>query len=152
MANTTLPTTGVVSDDPAYDHKADHYIIHTEVNKLSRDTGRRNVASLLINGWTATTIEMQRVNERTYLRIKGLNGSAATNSRFLEVPTGFQPPDVMESAVMRNSAGGFTLYITGSLSGGFTMPTGSVFGTASQREWSIPCTATWPVTLPGVAI
>ena len=152
MANTNLPVSGVVSGDPAYDHKGHHYTIHAEVNKLSRDTGRRNMASLLINGWTATTIELQRVNERTFIRFKGLNGSAATSSRFMEVPAGFQPPDVVESGPMRNSSGSFTPYVTASLSGGFTMGTGSVFGTTTQREFSFHCLATWPVTLPGVAI
>ena len=133
-------------------HAGLHNDTNTEVNRLGQDTGRRNVASLLINGWTASAVELQRQNERCYLRITGLNGSAATSSRFMDMPAGFQSPMILETYPQRDSSGTIKQGITLSLSGGFTMPSGTVHGTASAREISWPCTANWPATLPGVAI
>ncbi|WP_440102367.1 hypothetical protein [Glutamicibacter mishrai] len=133
-------------------HAGLHNDVNAEVNRLARDTGRRNVTSLLINGWTASAVEIQRQNDRAYLRITGLNGSAATSSRFMDMPAGFQPPLILETYPQRDSSGTIKQGITLSLSGGFTMPSGTVHGTASAREISWACTAGWPASLPGSAI
>ncbi|NQD40910.1 hypothetical protein [Glutamicibacter halophytocola] len=141
--NITADTTGAIAGFNA---------TNAEVNRLAQDTGRRNVGGLLINGWSATAIEIQRKNERCYLRITGLNGSAATSSRFLDMPAGFQPYLITETYPQRDSSGAFKQGVTLSLSGGFTMPTGTVHGTGSTREVSWDCTAGWPATLPGTAL
>ena len=125
---------------------------NAEVNRLARDTGRRDVTSLLINGWSATAVEIQRQNDRCYLRITGLNGSAATSSRFMDMPSGFQPYAVTETYPQRDSTGAFKQGVTLSLSGGFTMPTSTAHGTGSQREISWATNAAWPSTLPGAAL
>lgn len=147
--NTTLPeaitpgsTTGLASNSET---------VHAFVNAASRDTGRRNVASLLINGWTAATVQLRRADDRCYLYIAGLNGSAATNSRFMEVPAGFQPPIVIETQMQRNSSGSNVQGITVSLSGGFTIPTGTVLGSVA-REISWPTEAAFPTSLPGTEV
>lgn len=144
-----LPT-NMTENSPG--HVQDHIDTNKEVNRLAQDTGRRNVAGLLINGWSATGVEIQRQNDRAYMRITGLNGSAATSSRFMDMPAGFQPPMILETYPQRDSSGTIKQGVTLSLSGGFTMPTGTVHGTASSREISWPCLAGWPATLPGSAI
>lgn len=132
-------------------HAGLHNDTNTEVNRLGQDTGRLNVASLLINGWTATSIEIQRQNDRCYLRFAGLNGSSATSPRFMDMPAGFQPPYIAETYAQRNSSSAFVQGVTLSLSGGFTMPSGTVLGSAT-REIGWACLAGWPASLPGVAI
>lgn len=141
--NVTIETAG---------HADLHNDVNTEVNRLGQDTGRRNVTSLLINGWTANAVEIQRKNERCYLRITGLNGSAATSSKFMDMPAGFQPYLITETYPQRDSSGTIKQGVTLSLSGGFTMPSGTVHGTASSREIDWACTAGWPASLPGTAI
>ena len=132
-------------------HDQLHNNVNAEVNRLGQDTGRRNVATLLINGWTATSVEIQRQAGRCYLRFAGLNGSAATSSRFMDMPAGFQPPYIAETYAQRNASSSFVQGVTLSLSGGFTMPSGTVLGSAT-REISWACEASWPSTLPGTAI
>lgn len=132
-------------------HAGLHNETNEEVNILGRDTGRRDMATLLINGWTAANIEIQRQNGRCYLRFAGLDGSAATSSRFMEVPAGFQPPFITETYAQRNISSAFVQGVTLSLSGGFTIPTGTVLGSA-YREVSWTSTASWPDPLPGTAI
>lgn len=143
-----LPT-NIVSKTP--NHADLHNSTNEVVNKLSRDTGRLNLSSLLINGWTATSVEIQRQDDRAYLRVAGLNGSQATNSRFLAMPVGFQPPYVVETHPQRDSSNTFKQGITLSLSGGFTLPTGVILG-SSTREISWACLESWPTTLPGTTI
>lgn len=141
--NVTTSTTG---------HADLHNNVNAEVNRLARDTGRRDVSSLLINGWTASSVEIQRQDGRCYLRFAGLNGSSATSSRFMEVPAGFQPPIILETGPQRNSSSNMVQGVTLSLSGGFTLPQGTVLGSAA-REISWPCTADWPSEpYPGTSI
>lgn len=91
MANTTLPTnitsgtTGLISDANT---------VHGEVNELSRNTGLRSVSSLLINGWTATSVYIERVRDHTYLYVRGLDGTGASSGAFLsfsDLGAGFRP-------------------------------------------------------------
>ncbi|NQD42708.1 hypothetical protein [Glutamicibacter halophytocola] len=145
-----LPLPTDVTIDTA-GHADLHNDVNTEVNRLGQDTGRRDVKSLLINGWTAASVEIQRSNGRCYLRIGALNGSSATSSRFMDMPAGFQPPYIVETYAQRDSSSAFVQGVTLSLSGGFTIPSGTVLGSA-VREVSWACTAGWPSSLPGTAI
>ena len=141
MPNTTLPTSGINPGDP--NHTGHHQTVHAEINRLSRETALTEVKSQLINGWTATSVLLQRINNRCYLYIQGLNGTAATSSRFMECPAGYQPPLVIETGPQRDISSEMTQGITVSLSGGFTLPTGTRHGSVA-REISWPCTADWP--------
>ena len=56
---------------------------------LEGDTGWRNISGLLVNGWTALTLHIRRLNNVVYLRAVGMNNSSATTSTFLTLPAGF---------------------------------------------------------------
>lgn len=152
MANSSLRT-NIQANDTG--NIADRNTVHAEVNELSRNTGVRDVTSLLLNGWTATYVRIQRVRDRVYLTVKGLNGANATSTRFMNfeggVGTGFAPFDVVESPAMRVAGDQYSARFTSSLTGGMTCPTGLNFGTGTAREFSWRCTASWPSTLPGSA-
>lgn len=104
MSNTELPT-GLNSGNT--DHIGNHNTIHSELNELTRSTGRRNVESLLINGWridgpVGSGIHIERIRNEVYLHIRGLDGVNATSAYFLrfgadsltEVSARFRPDGV----------------------------------------------------------
>src|SRR5690606_1870739 len=126
------------------------------INELTRDTGRRNVTSYLINGWTASEVTVQRVRDRVYFRFQGLNGTSATSTRMMDfsgsgIGTGFSPPSASESPALRTGST-YDMRLTVSLTGGISGPTGYNLGTSSAREFSWPCEASWPSPLPGTAV
>lgn len=53
-------------------------------------SGIRSVTSLLVNGWTASKVELTRENNQVFIDILGLNGEHATSALILTLPTGFQ--------------------------------------------------------------
>lgn len=61
------------------------------------DTGWRNVASLLVNGWAtgASSLYLRRLNGVTFLKSSsvGLTGASATLDAFMTLPTGFRCPN-----------------------------------------------------------
>lgn len=151
MANSSLRT-NIQANDTG--NLADRNTVHSEVNELSRDTGVRDVTSLLINGWTASSVKIERIRDRVYLYIRGLNGASATSTRFMDFSGGlgssFSPADATESPALRTGST-YDARVTASLTGGLSCPTGVDLGTASTREISWRCTASWPSTLPGAA-
>lgn len=91
MANTNLPES--VSPAPS-GHLGFHDILHAEVNELSRNTGLRDIKPLLVNGWTADALYIERVRDLVHLWFKKLDGSAATSATFLaqdDLGAGFVP-------------------------------------------------------------
>lgn len=59
---------------------ADANVVHGEINRLSRDTGWRNVLPLFINGWTATAARIRRVDHSVIFEVTGLDSSASTSN------------------------------------------------------------------------
>lgn len=55
------------------------------------DTGWRNIAATVTNGWTASLLQIRRVNEQVTLRVEGLDPSARTTTFAFPIPAGFQP-------------------------------------------------------------
>lgn len=53
------------------------------------DTGWVDIRSSLINGWTATTMRVRRMGNKTLLRFTGLNATAATSDNFIVIPYGY---------------------------------------------------------------
>ena len=96
MSNTNLPV-GLNTGNTG--HIQNHNILHEEVNRLSRDTGVRDIRHLLINGWTADKFTIQRVNDVVYVCIRGLKGTDATDADLMaygaddstELDYGFRP-------------------------------------------------------------
>jgi hypothetical protein len=58
------------------------------------DSGWRDVSSLLVNGWSASTgyIQLRRIGSTVRLRCSALKGAASLTDRILTLPTGFQHP------------------------------------------------------------
>lgn len=111
---------------------------------LHGDTGIRDVSSLLANGWKAGSmpLRLRRVGQTITLEGR-LNGTEATSSAFLSLPTGFG-----------FIGGSFT--ITGVLRGGdLIMRVGGTLETSLRlanldimHSWN--ATPAWPTTLPGL--
>lgn len=67
------------------------------------DTGWRNMASLLANGWTATYVHVRRTGSTVWLRIRGLSGAGATATTVLTLPTGFRPSSTLTGLLVSTS-------------------------------------------------
>lgn len=73
MPNTSLPTSVTAGSTG---HVAHSNAVHAEVNRMTRDTGWRVIP--LINGWTATYARIRRVDDRVTIRVRNLDGTAAS--------------------------------------------------------------------------
>lgn len=125
-----------------------------DLNSTTRDTGWRDVSSLLLNGFTVgTLLRIRRKDDRVQLMFRGLNGSAATSTQFLAVPTGFQPVTDLEDGPFRSSADAYTEKLFVGTSAGFRMNvTGRAMAGSAAQIFEYPCSATWPATLPGTEV
>lgn len=108
------------------------------------DTGWRNVASLLIGDWTATTMQIRRKNDLVTLRAQGLAG---TSAGFLQLSAAFVSSftnlNITTSSKVEN------VFSNSSFALSWRAP-GSVNPDPSywaQGTWSV--TSAWPTTLPG---
>lgn len=121
MPNTNLPT-NITKDYPGYPAMLN--TAHAEINELSRNTGRRDITSYLINGWTAPTstsrVLIEGVRDEINLYTRGISGENATSMYFLRfadlaanpgapfIGLGFRPYGTSyQSAVMADDDGGF---------------------------------------------
>lgn len=156
MANTSLPTsisdgsTGLISHANT---------VHGEVNELSRNTGLREIKSLLVNGWTATSVYIERVRDRVHLYVRGLDGTGAASNAFLtfgdasgQIPTGFRALGNSYQSELQEDANGNSCRLR--------VDANSVLGPAGvnvggyNREFAWRCTASFPdaSTWPGTAV
>lgn len=147
MPNLNLPTN--ISPGVTATFEVDVEAAWAELNRLSKDTGWRNITSLLINGWTATHIMVRRTIDRVYWEFRNLNGSAATSATFLDL-TGldaFKPPfTAYETPEIRGTSGsGFIRCATGGLSAtvGFTFPTNTIHSLEYRTASAFPAEP-WP--------
>ena len=115
------------------------------------DTGWRDVAPLLLNGWSAELIAIRRQGYEMTLAIRALNFSAATSDSFLQVPgfpggvsglgNNFIAPLINGQGISWGSGGTFS-----------ASRTGSVVSANITQFVRVPVTGTWPTALPGTAI
>lgn len=155
MPNTNLPTTISAGSTGHISHAN---TVHGEVNDLSRSTGLRNVTSLLINGWTATSVYVERIRDRVHLYVRGLDGTAATSGAFLalgtaagQIPLGFRPlGNSFQSPPMETASGEFKWIQVNA--NNFISPLVDYGG--YNREFSYRSTAAFPAesTWPGTAV
>lgn len=152
MPNTTLPEN--ITPGTTATFEVDVEAAWKELNRLSYDTGWRDVTSLLQNGWTATVVRVRRVVDEVFWEFENLNGSAATSATIftLSAFSGFAPVggSVTETDVWRGATGtGFLRYATASVTG----TPGFVFPATTRHTFSHRTTATRPAlnALPGVA-
>lgn len=143
-----LPT-NVTPNTPG--HATLHNEANAEINLLSRDTGWRDVSSLLTNGFTVSTLlRIRRKDDRVQLLIRGLSGVSATNTVFMACPKGFEPVTDIEDGPFRSSLDAYTekLFVAGAT--GFRMnATGKALAGTAAQIFEYPCTASWPSVLPG---
>lgn len=151
MANTNLPTNVTAG---TADHPGLHNDVNVEINELSRNTGLRDVTSLLANGWTATAVRIERVRDRVYLYLRGLDGSAASGTSFMAMSSlggGFSPMDgSYRGPVLWDSTPepGARITITNA---GFLGTTGMVMG-GQWVEVSYRTVQSFPSSFPGTAV
>ena len=152
MPNTSLPTNLQQGSTGHIEHSN---TLATEMNRLSRQTGVRDLKPFLINGWTATTFTIERRDCFTIIRITNLDGSASTNQTlfpFVEVAPG------VSAALMGQHARRSPLFqtVTGdefyfSVSGGEFrgfFPGAAKATGAIQVEWIVFFDGVWPSFLP----
>lgn len=151
MPNLNLPTNitpGVTST-----FEPDVEAAWSELNELSRDTGLRDVTSLLLNGWTARSVRVRRVRNYVDVEVFDLNGTAATSATMLNMSElgGFAPVVAYESDMFRDSAGDASGYFRVSASV-FSCRIGYVSPSSTVRMMRWRCSAAWPSALPGTAV
>lgn len=156
---TSLPTTIVGGTTTG--HAANHQTAHAAINALTADTGWRNLAALVINGWTINSgghFRVRRVGDEVTWRIRGLNGSAATSLRILDMPQGFGASTLSTIGPFINTSGAWVLSLSvdtaaGSSVGCETYGTAaSVFRGSASQEATYRTSVAWPSTLPGAAV
>lgn len=168
MPNTSLPT-GLNANTTG--HVDFHNTIHAEINLLSRRTGRRNLKDLLINGWAIDPnangggIHAEIIDDRVYLYIRGLDGTNATNVKFMNfssvddgsgISTRFAPYNsAYQSPVYTNGLSDDDRYIMASSTNGWAIYTptlGSYFKKCGTYwrvfSWPTGDRNGWPSFLP----
>lgn len=149
MSNTNLPESIIVG---AGDFAGDAEVAWAEINRLSRTTGLRDITSLLANGWTATGVWLERVQDWVYLYVQGLDGSAATAAAALTGLDGCQPFAATRSAVLWDSSAAPAARLTVT-STQVLATTGVVFASQVQvMQWRTTTAFPAEIDWPGVAV
>lgn len=127
--------------------------ISTIVNQNTDGTGKRNIANLLVNGYTLAAngfIRIERIGPRVYLSIKGLVGPGTGTATYLSgLPVGWRP---VSDEYRRPLGDGqsFTIGAAGSLGAPITVATST--SSAIELEWMASGTFPAVVNYPGTAV
>lgn len=150
MPNLNLPTDIVWDSTDTMD--VDIEAAWAELNELSRNTGLRDITSMLLNGWTASTVRLRRIRNETIWEFFNLNGSAATSTTIIDLSTltNFRPSATYESELMRNAAGDPGYFRVSPTT--LTAPIGFVFPGSTIRTFKHRCSAPWPTEFPGTPV
>ena len=116
------------------------------------DTGWRNIESVLLNGFTATSVKIRRFGNQVSITIFALNGASSTGTTLYTLPTGFGSDSRIRQTWMGRSSSDQTpnaavTYASSTLSL-FTSPT---LITSGRGTIDYLTTDAWPATLPGTA-
>jgi hypothetical protein len=116
------------------------------------DTGWREIGSVLLNGFTATSVKIRRFGDQVSITIFALNGSSSTGTTLYTLPTGFASDSRIRQTWMARSSSDQTpnaaiTYFSNTISLG-TSPT---LITSGRGTIDYLTTDTWPTTLPGTA-
>lgn len=114
------------------------------------DTGRRSLAAVLSNSWTASSISLQRSGNIVTLWARTLIGTSASSAVFYTLPVGFRPTaDYVPFPIAQSggtyAAGRGTVDTAGEVTVGGTITD----YTAARLLVSFPTADAWPATLPG---
>ncbi|WAB10050.1 hypothetical protein SEA_JUMBOSET_2 [Arthrobacter phage Jumboset] len=120
---------------------------------LFGDSGMRNLAAVLENGWTASNIKLRRFGSTVTLTMYNLSGSASTATTFFTLPVGFRPGGNTYLPVYTTAPGSTSVVIVQAADGAVKLPTGvTLIGGAAYTEVSWTTTDSWPAVLPGSAL
>lgn len=147
--NLTLPTN--ITPGTTATFEQDVEAAWAFINDASRDTGWRNVTSLLANGWTATAVYVRRIDEWVFWEFRTLDGSAATTAAVMPMTAfvGFRGFGGTNETPLWRGVGGVNGYLrfSGTSLGaeiGFRFPASTV------HSHAYPTADTWPTVLPGI--
>ena len=115
------------------------------------DTGRRDVSSLLTNGWIGTAY-LRRVGSTVTLIFGNLRASAATHGECLQMPEGF---GYSSSDDMRALLHGIDMTLrrtTGNIATRGVLISGYVSADALYGATTFVTNNPWPASLPGTAV
>ena len=120
---------------------------------IEGDTGWRSAT--LQNGWAAAGASanvnpaVRRVGRTVYVRLRNLDGAAATNQTAMTLPAGFVPPSA-DGGV--GYVGGQFRVISVFTNGTLNVPNGQgVAGLGAAMSIALLTDQAWPGTLPGTA-
>lgn len=166
MPNTTLPENVSPGNTG---HIGQTNIVHSEVNRMSRDTGYRDLRDALVNGWTVDEdgfFLVRRVDDTTTIYFEGLRGAAASNAILLtagsgNLSSGFFPDFTgmsLVSPLFLNTANrDDPFYLQLRTDGSFRLEAFPVSGSAGFRDvalggragqWSWKTQRAWPQGMP----
>jgi hypothetical protein len=116
------------------------------------DTGWRNIESVLLNGFTATSVKIRRFGDQVSITIFALDGSSSTGTTLYTLPTGFASDSRTRQTWMGRSSSDQTpnSAITYS-SNTISLATSPTLITSGRGTIDYLTTDTWPTTLPGTA-
>jgi hypothetical protein len=114
------------------------------------DTGWREIGSVLLNGFTATSVKIRRFGNQVSITIFALDGSSSTGTTLYTLPTGFASDSRIRQTWMGRSSSDQTpnsaiTYYSNTI---LLDPTSITSGRGTIDYLT---TDTWPTTLPGTA-
>jgi hypothetical protein len=117
------------------------------------DTGWREIGSVLLNGFTATSVKIRRFGDQVSITIFALDGSSSTGTTLYTLPTGFASDSRIRQTWMGQLSSDQTpnaaiTYFSNTISLG----TSRTLITSGRGTIDYLTTDTWPATLPGTAV
>lgn len=122
----------------------------TSEHLISADTDWRDITGDVVNGWTATKLQLRRVDNMVLLRAKGLDGTAvdgSTNGKNYEavrLPSGFSSGGSYFSFALSFNEGGQAF-----ANAHLNLGEGKVYGSPRDAQLFWVTTDNWPSALPG---
>jgi hypothetical protein len=117
------------------------------------DTGWREIGSVLLNGFTATSVKIRRFGDQVSITIFALDGSSSTGTTLYTLPTGFASDSRIRQTWMGRSSSDQTpnaaiTYYSNTIS----LANSPTLITSGRGTIDYLTTDTWPTTLPGTAV
>ena len=114
------------------------------------DTGWRDVTTLLLNGWSTTTrVMLRRLTYKVMVSIDALNPAAATDTAFLELPSGFALEPAAGRFLLHTAATPTVAYRTLLSSNRIQVPGVTSSVSLLYGTFETSTSQAWPGALPG---
>lgn len=154
MPNTQLPTS--ITPNVTTGMAGHLEQVNEEINRMSRDTGWRNVASLLVNGWAASEARIRRYDDRVILELTGLDAAGSTGAGLINfgasgnvLSSNFAPEGgAFRLPSFEASSGRVQFYGNGSSSLSALFFEGTTLGSGFTIQLTWSTFRNWPTFLP----